>query len=717
MEIVSGGWKVLIILRSFWLTHSDRAVFLGIIDSILLCFGLDLMEQLIINALKKACGNKNIKFQVIIQDEQLHIYANHRQNYHPHYSALEENVGAAIAALNLTTIDSVWLYARPLGQTEPNWRVFVELPTQSLSKTERDTEGNNKFPPVAPIDPLDNLPDLESLIDIEERGDYDPTIMSSTGDTGKIKRQLHQEEFESVELDFTDEIEFTDFVDSDVNNSLGDTGLLQETGFVHGSPLKEAEISGLYTKSSPNQTKLPEVAVTTAKTLDRYCFITDRQLLTSEVDPPEKETMRLVKFFHHLSESDRLQLLPILDSYFRTSATPGLETTLPAIQNWMQKIQALDEAERHLFAVWLSRYCFKPEETLEEFKQISAARVAESNNKSSQKAKSTTEYSFVSLKPRSYSATDEELELDEPKFQLPPIVKQLLLPVIWILATVLLIILGIASHNSQIVVTSSQIPAICSQTTGSPEYCRLAVNLVGEKTITQTPASLFPLTEVTETIADYGCGRYANLKAGIDIDKIAPATTPVISTYGEKVFPHIYAIEVVQKYAQQHGNVRVGCIYTAGKGQRSPEKLAADVIPLNWPAEHYQSQTSSSSSIAFGVYSQPIKLSLYTIFAALGIAIASRLNLGLKINRSHTVYLVALLLGMVQLTISLLPAFNLLWGMLIPLAVILTASLLLKDFRLDWRRGYPSIAISVLAIVAVQLLFYSFCLQLISGLI
>ena len=290
------------------------------------------------------------------------------------------------------------------------------------------------------------------------------------------------------------------------------------------------------------------------------------------------------------------------------------------------------------------------------------------------------------------------------------------MPGIWILTTIIFIILGIFSHNSQVIVTSAQIPSLCSNTIGSPEYCRLAINLAGEKTIAQAPESLFPLTEVTETVAKYGCGRYANLKAGVDIAKIPPATTPVVSTYGEKVFPHIYAIVVEQKQAQQPGNIKVGCVYTAGQGQRSPKKLAADIIPLSWPAEHYQQQRESGS-VSFGIYSKPIKLGLYTIFAALGIAIASWLNLGLKIERTHTIYLVALLLGMVQLAISLLPGFGLLGAMIMPIAVILIASFLLKDFQLNWKRGYPSVAINILAIVAIQLLFYSFCLGLISGLI
>ena len=673
------------------------------------------MEQLIIDALKSACGNKNIKFQVIIKDGQLHIYANHRQNYHPQYAILESNVGAAIASLNLETVDRVWLYARPLGQIEPNWQVLVELPTQASGDLEKDTEANQKSEPQP--DPLDDLPNLESLIEVEEKGDYDPTILSSMGDTGKIQQNL-LDESETVCEDAAPEISVTDFAgfDNDTDNSLGDTGLLQNIGLVHGSPFKEAEIG---TMPANEERESISTDPTTDNPLAKYCFITNKKLLTEEAPDPERDTMRMVKFVHHLSEGDRLQLLSILDTYFREGITPGLETTLPASQNWVKKVRELDEADRHLLAVWLSRYCFNPKTTLEEFEAISAAKAAAESNKNSKNTRSKTEYSFVAVSRNlnSNSTADKDLELDEPKFQLPPKVKRLLLPGIWILTTLILIILGIFAHNSQLIATSARIPALCNNTIGSPEYCRLAVNLVGDKTIAQTPESLFPLTEVTETVADYGCGRYANLKAGIDIAKIPPATTPVISTYGEKVFPHIYAVVVEQKQAQQPGNIKVGCVYTAGQGQRSPKKLSADLIPLNWPNEHYQQQ-QESGSITFGIYSKPIKLGLYTIFAALGIAIVSRLNLGLKIDRVHTIYLVALLLGMVQLIISFLTGFvGLLGAMIMPIVAILAASSLLRDFQLNWKRGYPSVAITALAIVAIQLLFSSFCLGLISGLV
>ncbi|MGL6340392.1 MAG: hypothetical protein ACRC80_14790, partial [Waterburya sp.] len=86
----------------------------------------------------------------------------------------------------------------------------------------------------------------------------------------------------------------------------------------------------------------------------------------------------------------------------------------------------------------------------------------------------------------------------------------------------------------------------------------------------------------------------------------------------------------------------------------------------------------------------------------------------------HTVYLVALMLGMVQLGNTLFMPNNF-WGLLgaivFPILTILTASLFLRDFQLHWQRGYPLIAITISAIVAIQFLFYSLSLGLITSLL
>ncbi|MGB5710651.1 MAG: hypothetical protein WBM44_07045, partial [Waterburya sp.] len=574
--------------------------------------------------------------------------------------------------------------------------------------------------------------DLESEIDFVEFEDF-PTDNSTGADTGLLqdtgmvhKNFFKEEEINTIaatvttetgfEEDALDELDFEDFLEDD---STGDTGLLHDTGLIHGSPLKEEEINFNTFTISEIESEIvesPDLDLND-NSFAQYCFVTNKKLLTSDIIPPGKEIMRLVKFFHHLSENNQHKLLPILDSYFLHAEAPNLEKMAIAIQKWFKQIGELNYDDRQMVAIWLSRYCFDTETTLEEFKAIAAQHATVSMKK---KAKGrSTEYSFTSLNSNPSSAKSEQPdELTEKGFHLPPIFKKLILPGVWILATVILLVLGIMSNNSTTIIASQQIPSLCSNTIGSTNYCRLAVNLAGEKTIAQPPKSLFPLTEVTETVATYGCERYANLKAKIS-SNIAPEQTPVRSSYGEKIFPHIYVISAEQKNVKQGGHTKVGCVYTTGQGQRSPKLLAADIIPSNWPTEHYQKQARLNANLSFGIFTKPINLGLYTIFAALGIALASWSNMGIKINHPQTIYLVALILGIVQVISSSITStfLGIVGTVALPILAIFIASLLIKDFQINWNRGYPLIATSVLMMIAIQFLFYVLCLGLINGLV
>jgi hypothetical protein len=691
---------------------------------------LDVMEQLIIKALKSACGNKNIKFQIIIQDNQLHIYGNHRPEYQPNYSLLETNVHGAIASLRLDKIYSLWLYTRPLNQIEPNWQVFIELPTEDTDEI-GDTQSNLEQLELDILDIEAELEtELDSVIDIEGIGNFD---LMTSGTTGDARLLLDQIDTDKQDKTFSQQaIKVIDVIDLNVVSSSqaslgyssGDTGLLQEQGLIHGRPLKEVEIN-TFMASTRDST---EVAVSLPHNkLAQYCFISNSESLPKQRVTPSKTVIRLVKFFHHLSAEDQLRIAPIIENYLRLGVIDPEEEILPASQDWLTKITALDGQERSAFAWWLSCYCADPAATLDEFKTISAQNAAEMNIK---QVNQVATYGFVPVNdnapdpPILEPAIPLDEKLDQPKFQLPPRVKKLLLPGIWILGTMILIMIGIISQNSKMVTASLETPAVCQNTISSVEYCRLAVNLAGERAIAQEPKNLFPLTEVTETVATYGCERYANLKAGIAIAKIDPKTTPVISSQGSKIFPHIYVVTAEQKNTNQLGTTKVGCVYTTGQSQRSPKKLAADLIPINWSQMQYteqdQQQTEKRKNLSFGSLTKPINLGLATIFGAVGIAIASWLNLGLKINHPHTTYLVALMLGMVQLGNTLFMPNNF-WGLLgaivFPLLAILTASLFLRDFQLHWKRGYPLIAITISAIVAIQFLFYSLSLGLITSLI
>ena len=285
------------------------------------------------------------------------------------------------------------------------------------------------------------------------------------------------------------------------------------------------------------------------------------------------------------------------------------------------------------------------------------------------------------------------------------------------MATIILICLGIYTNKLQIHSTSGQIPALCKTSIGSPNYCRLGVNLAGKDAIRESSKNIFPLSEITETEANFGCERFANVKAGA-FNNLDPTQNPVISSHGEKIFPHIYVAEAVQKDTVGGQNVRVGCVYTTGVGERFPTKLASDVIPLNWPIEHYQPEVVSKSNLSFGAYTNLINLGLYTLCSAIGIAVASQFKLGIEINnRPQTIYLVALILGIVQLTAVNLPLFNFTASVIFSVLAIIFVERLFKSFNFNTKNGLALASVGTLTIIAIQFLLYGIAWQLINGLI
>lgn len=465
--------------------------------------------------------------------------------------------------------------------------------------------------------------------------------------------------------------------------------------------------------------------ITQDKNINSYCFIHNKTLLSSELLPPQLEIARIVQFFHYLSDINKQLILPLLDKYFRSAHSPDIKDFSVGIQQWFRQIRELNDDKTRKLAIWLSRYCFDTTATMS---QVEAAieREIEREKEATPELEelesdieTNTQYSFTPSHNISLSDSnmlDDENGENSKKIVLPPAVKKLLLPLGWILVTLIFILLGIHTAKSSVFI-SEQTPAICQNITGSSDRCRLAVNLVGEAKLNKTLKTTKLLTPSTETASLYGCQRYANVKAGVPFSNVNPNRTPVISDYGEKILPNVYLVDVRQNNFQAgEATIRVACVYTSGKDEISPVLLAADLIPNNWPQEAYGSNLTKST-VSFGFYDFLIKLGLYPIFTAIGIAIASGFNLGIKVSKSQTIYIVALILGIVQLITGQLPFLGLIANLAIPSLITLAIAFLIKDFTINWSAGYLWVAAGTLTIVATRFILYGLSFWLISWLI
>lgn len=262
-------------------------------------------EEQILNAIAEACQDKQLRFQVIIQDTTLHIYINRPTQESLDYQQLKQRIYTAITGLYSAKFTQIWLYCRILGELEPDWQSVLELEISSSATEE-----------------------MTSMVE---------AITNAVDTTNSIVARIEQE-LEIVEPLVADPQ--TDFDD------------LPTTGEDELFDLSEAELSELLSDS------VQELE------FDNYCFIRNRRLLYAVLDPPWLNIARLIETFDRFEISIRRSQLPILEAYLEHSINPDLDDSEPEVKRWWHKINELDSDNRHKLAIWLSRYCLNAEETI-----------------------------------------------------------------------------------------------------------------------------------------------------------------------------------------------------------------------------------------------------------------------------------------------------------------------------------------------------------------
>jgi len=100
--------------------------------------------------------------------------------------------------------------------------------------------------------------------------------------------------------------------------------------------------------------------------LSRYCFVSDRQLLTADLPQPPGLLRQAVSGFHGLTSEQKQEVLPLLPTLFRNPS--AVSTVMLSVEAalWLEPLKSLNPHELRLLSVWLSRYCFNPSRTLAE---------------------------------------------------------------------------------------------------------------------------------------------------------------------------------------------------------------------------------------------------------------------------------------------------------------------------------------------------------------
>lgn len=274
-------------------------------------------EQEILNAIADACGDRSLHFQIIMQDDSLHIYINRPTQLYLDYPQLKRRIYDAVMTLPTVGFRQVWLYCRVLGQVEPDWQSVLEIETNSSALAEMTSM----------------VETISSVVDATD------SIVS------KIERELEISEsfIEDPQIDF-----------EDLPTTASDEPELFN--------LSESELAELLEDSFPQID------------LSQYCFIRNRRLLYAVLDEPWLNIARLIHTFDRFTASVKRSQLPILEAYFEGAIELDPDNFEPEVQNWWREIKQLDLDNKHKMAIWLSRYCLDPHKTVITVREVILAK-------------------------------------------------------------------------------------------------------------------------------------------------------------------------------------------------------------------------------------------------------------------------------------------------------------------------------------------------------
>lgn len=275
-------------------------------------------ESEIINVIAHACEDDTLRFQVIIQDSTLHIYINRPTPAELDYQQLKPRISLTIVSLYPAQVEKIWLYCRVLGEIEPDWQSVWSIAPDSST--------------------LDN-----SLTTTLEEISH--TLAATNSVVDKIEQEL--DTAESFSDDTISQLEELPIAAND------------EDRF----DLTELELEAAFDECDFSQ----------------YCFIRNQRLLYAVLDPPPADIARLIDAFERFDKSLVRSQLPILEVYFEKSTAPNLDFLSREVLAWWNEITKLDSDSKRKLAIWLSRYCLNPQQTMEVIDEVLTASTVTTN--------------------------------------------------------------------------------------------------------------------------------------------------------------------------------------------------------------------------------------------------------------------------------------------------------------------------------------------------
>ncbi|MFZ9738824.1 MAG: hypothetical protein ACO3EZ_12525 [Prochlorotrichaceae cyanobacterium] len=273
--------------------------------------------------------NLGLYFQVSQNSPYLYIFINRPLGSLPDYEQITTLIGQTIARLNLENLTYIALYSRPLGEVDTDWESYVSI---------------SDFKP-------------ETIVNLVQgdQENFDLGAMTSH----EITEFLAQDNQEKLDLGELSSGETTEFVPHRANQPFIDSGI-DLASFSQDE--QESE--------TPAQTSLePENDLNKAD-FRQYCFVDDRNALTSSEVSISLKVAKILVIFHRFPTRGKHRVLPLLGQIFGGDRGIVFIHFPDQVQQWFEYILTLNKAEIETAQIWFSRYCQDANRTLREMQTL-----------------------------------------------------------------------------------------------------------------------------------------------------------------------------------------------------------------------------------------------------------------------------------------------------------------------------------------------------------
>ncbi|MGK7910037.1 MAG: hypothetical protein AB4050_00930 [Synechococcus sp.] len=441
----------------------------------------------------------------------------------------------------------------------------------------------------------------------------------------------------------------------------------------------------------------PEIESDSIADLSEYCFVRNRLLLQGKLLPPSDRVAQLLKTFHSLSDSEKMSSVGSIDRIFK-----GQKPQIAS--DWLQELEQLSDSDLRKAAIWFSRYCEQPTDTIEQInKVLNAPKAAPTAPKpTSQPSRPTapanSEASYQSpYSPEAYQpVASEDASLRRGKVNHPKWLR-FVLPLAWMVYMAIVVVTGSSSN-----LVSLELPEC--QSSASPQACELAALVATPDGVRSMETSVpYTPTYDEEVSLVEACEQNAGFFSGNFSTSISSTLSSVSET-----LPGVYLVDIQYPNPENSSGAmaRMACVTSLdgwgtvwddgdfeipnewAEEMSGPQVLAFDEIPLTWPSTPYEGNPFVDAVNQVGILINPFFWAGVNVFlAAVGLLLTTSLGIGVAATSLETVLIVALIYGALDSVLvsafNFIPLFSLLTGPFRRFAILSGTGGIFKDFMLD----------------------------------